>query len=101
MTKKTKREVAKPYERTPKEREVLDELIAKIKARVEVPFIKSTSDEGNVTIRLDHEDERTGSGLLMAAFGTTSRVFAAGLFGQIAKGEMQGMRPVCPTLRIF
>lgn len=85
MTKRQKREVAKPYEPTPRERAAVDANIARKKERSPAPALKVEVKDGANRIDVDHPDSLLGLNLLMEATGTTDFKFLFGLLSQLGE----------------
>jgi hypothetical protein len=93
MTKKSKREVAKEYEPTPRERAAIDANFAKAREKPPAPALKVERKGNARNISTDHADVALGSRLLMEAVGTTDPNFLHGLLCQLTfasekKGEV-------------
>ncbi len=86
---KTK-QVAKPYEPTPQEREGMEVYRARRKERKPTPRMKVTEKKGVSQISPDHPDLAVGHILLMEALGTVELDFLDGLLGQLANAGTQG-----------
>jgi hypothetical protein len=86
---KTK-QVAKPYEPTPQEREGMEVYRARRKERKPAPRMKVMEKKGVSQISPDHPDLAVGHILLMEALGTVELDFLDGLLGQLANAGTQG-----------
>ncbi len=85
-----KKEVTKPYELTPQEREGMEVYRARRKERKPAPRMKVTEKKGVSQILPDHPDPAVGLILLMEALGTVDLDFLNGLLGQLANAGTQG-----------
>ncbi len=85
-----KKDVAKPYELTPQEREGMEVYRARQKERNPAPRMKVTEKKGVSQISLDHPDRAVGHVLLMEALGTVELDFLHGLLGQLANAGSEG-----------
>ena len=83
----TKREISKPYEPTPRERDAIE---AWTKGSPS-PRLKVSKKDEVITISHDHQDPRTGQAVLMQELGTTDTDFLSGLLHQL--GNAVGKRP--------
>ncbi len=86
---KTK-QVAKPYEPKPREREAMEAYLARRKERRPAPRRKVTEKKGVSEISTDHPEPALGQSLLMEALGTAEPDFFEGLLGQLANAGTQG-----------
>jgi hypothetical protein len=84
MTKKPKREVAKPYDPTPRECAAVKASFAKQEEKTPAPRVKIEIEAGLVKIRPDHPLPSVGIRLLMEATGTTDPTFLRALLYQLA-----------------
>jgi len=84
MTKRPKRDVAKPYEPTPRECAAVKASFAKQDEKTPAPRVKIEFDDGHLSIRPDHPMPSIGIRLLMEATGTTDPTFLCALLYQLA-----------------
>jgi hypothetical protein len=84
ITKKTKRNIAKPYEPTPRECAAVKASFAKQEEKTPAPRVKLEIDDGHLSIRPDHPNPSVGIRLLMEATGTTDPTFLRELLYQLA-----------------
>ena len=85
---KTK-QVAKPYEPKPEERDAVEALFARQKEKPPAPRMKVSKKAGVAQILPDHEDLALAIGLLMQALGTTDKAFLVGLLEQLVNAGSQ------------
>ena len=86
MTKRTKREVAKPYEPTPREREAAAKAL---EAKAAAPRMKTKMKDGNVNVWIDHADQYYGMALLMDAIGVHDSAVFDGLLSQVCNASLE------------
>jgi len=84
MTKRSKRDVAKPYELTPRERAAVEDNFAKLEEKTPAPRVKIETEGGRFIIQPDHPMPSVGIRLLMEATGTTDLSFLYGLLYKLA-----------------
>lgn len=93
MTTKTKDEpktdVAKTYERTPREKEAAESFQKHVKTKA-APAVKINNQENAVALGFDHPDPQTGGILLMQALGSNDPAFFEGLLDQLADASRDG-----------
>ena len=88
-SKRSSKAITKPYEPTPYEHALMDNLNAETKETPLPPQMKVTQNDGGVDIEVDHPDFHGGV-RLMKALGTTDATFLHGLIGQIASIASKG-----------
>jgi hypothetical protein len=76
--------VAKPYEPTEREREVVGAVRERAQKRPPAPRLSVTRKGDAALVDIDHPDPRTGSHLLMEALGSTDGAFIEGMMLQLA-----------------
>ncbi len=87
MTKKAKREIAKPYEPTPREKEIVQKMADHHKV---APSLKIEIEGTAVQLSPDHPDPECGQALLMEAMGTKETAFLGLFLTQLGNVASQG-----------
>ncbi len=78
------------YQPTDGERASMNAMIARKKQRRPAPRLTIESKKGSKSIGNDHEDERLGMSLLMAAIGSTDASFLRGFLNQAINAGVEG-----------
>src|SRR5262245_43571135 len=85
------REISKPYEPTPRERDAIEAFNARRRGTLPSPRLKVSQTDTATTISPDHQDPQTGQAVLMQALGTTDTDFLSGILLQLSNAA--GERP--------
>ena len=80
------RDISKPYEPTPREREAVEAW----RKGIPSPRLKVSRKDDITTIAPDHQDLQTGGALLMQALGTTNTDFFNGIIRHLTNVARQG-----------
>ena len=93
MTEKVRKakmkNLAKPYEPTPRERTAVEAYTTRRKEEPPAPRLKVSQRDGVAKIAPDHPEPRIAKTLLMEALGTSDPEFLAGLCMQLANAGTQ------------
>ena len=82
----TEREISKPYEPTPRERDAIEAW----RNGVRTPRAKVSMEDKATAICFDHQDPRTGQAVIMQALGTTESDFLSGILHQLSNVPKEG-----------